>query len=517
MKNLGFVLLLIFGFTVSCKKNTTEIEDRKEKHIIALDSTKIDSFFAKYPKFNQFKPEIVELYKKNDNNYIWYDRKGILDFAEVLYNRVNQIDSEGIESEIPYKKEIDNLFYNNPEDKASLDSELLISSMYFFYTEKVFGGIDLNKSKQTGWFLPREKVSYVSYLDTLLRNPELIKENKSELIGQYYNLRKGLEKYREIEKKGGWETIQTGNGFKPLKENDSSAVVAQVRKRLFIEGYLQNDNGSNKVDSELLKGIENYQNTHRRETDKAITSSLIKELNVPIKERIKTIIVNMERCRWISPDITRAKEFISVNIPSYNLLYIKDGKTELISRVVVGKELNKTVVFSGQMSYIAFSPYWNIPKSITDKEIKPAIEKNPNYLAEHNMEWNGNMIRQKPGPNNSLGKVKFMFPNSNNIYLHDTPAKSLFNRDSRAFSHGCIRVEKARELALAILKDDKNWNTQKIDAAMNANKEQSYTLKSKIPVYIGYFTAWADENGNVSFYEDIYKRDNRLADLLYES
>jgi murein L,D-transpeptidase YcbB/YkuD len=173
------------------------------------------------------------------------------------------------------------------------------------------------------------------------------------------------------------------------------------------------------------------------------------------------------------------------------------------------------VVFSGQMSYIVFAPYWNIPKSIIEKEIKPGMEKNKNYLEEKNMEWNDGNVRQKPGKANSLGLVKFMFPNSNNIYLHDTPAKSLFNKESRAFSHGCVRVEKARDLAVAIMDDQNKMSASEIDKAMNAGTEQSVALKRKIPVYIAYFTASADKNGNVHFYEDVYNRDNRLANMLY--
>jgi murein L,D-transpeptidase YcbB/YkuD len=150
-----------------------------------------------------------------------------------------------------------------------------------------------------------------------------------------------------------------------------------------------------------------------------------------------------------------------------------------------------------------------------EKEIKPDMAKNPNYLADHNMEWHDGRLRQKPGGQNSLGKVKFMYPNSNNIYLHDTPAKSLFNNDDRAFSHGCVRVEKARDLAILITKEDGNWTEAKVDERMNGSKETTYNLKKKIPVYIAYFTAWADENGNVAFFEDIYNRDNRLAGMLY--
>ena len=131
------------------------------------------------------------------------------------------------------------------------------------------------------------------------------------------------------------------------------------------------------------------------------------------------------------------------------------------------------------------------------------------------MEWSDGNVRQKPGPENSLGKVKFLFPNSNAIYLHDTPAKELFNSEDRAFSHGCIRVAKPKELANIILKNDKNWTPAKIEAAMNSGVEYSYQLKNKIPVYIGYFTAWVDTEGTIHFYEDIYKRDERLASLLF--
>jgi murein L,D-transpeptidase YcbB/YkuD len=150
------------------------------------------------------------------------------------------------------------------------------------------------------------------------------------------------------------------------------------------------------------------------------------------------------------------------------------------------------------------------------KEILPAIKKNKKYLSKHNMEWYKGNVRQKPGGNNSLGLVKFLFPNNNNIYLHDTPSKKLFNEEKRAFSHGCIRVEKPKELANLILEGDTNWTPEKIDAAMNKGKESWYTLKNKIPVYIGYFTAWVDNDGAINFYKDIYERDERLAAMLLE-
>jgi murein L,D-transpeptidase YcbB/YkuD len=226
--------------------------------------------------------------------------------------------------------------------------------------------------------------------------------------------------------------------------------------------------------------------------------------------------VNMERCRWIPPDFAKAGVYIVVNIPAFRLTMVRDGKPEFTSPVIVGKNVTKTVIFSGMLSYIVFSPYWNLPASIINKEVKPGMTRNKNYLEAHNMEWNNGQVRQKPGKNNSLGLVKFIFPNSEDIYMHDTPSKSLFARENRAFSHGCIRVEKPRELAIEILKENPAWTPQRIDAAMHAGKESTVTLKSKIPVYIGYLTAWVNDRGEINFYQDVYNRDGRLAQLLME-
>lgn len=522
MKNLKILLAIISIslFTVQCKKkdgetevtSNTEVHDHEDTSI-PIDSTKFAAFFSKHPEFKEFEKEVRKLYSKH-NHYIWHDKGGLIEFADVLHNRVNQMDDEGLAVKVPYKEQLNDIF-DNPRNKPEVDSELMISSMYFYYTKNVLEGLDPSKSKQTGWYLPREKIDYVAYLDTLMQDPKLINKDETGLFSQYYSLKKGLKKYRDIEKKGGWGTIALDEGVKSLKEGDSAAAIVQIRKRLALEGYLKNDSKKAVFDSDLTAALKVYEERHNRVFDSKIGPAIIKEMNVPVSELIKTITVNMERCRWVPPAINNSKEYIAVNIPAYILIYTKDGKPAFRSKVVVGKELNKTVVFSGNMSYLQFAPYWNVPTSILKKEIKPAQAKNPNYMAQNDMEWHNGRVRQRPGPKNSLGKVKFMFPNTNNIYLHDTPAKSLFNKDDRAFSHGCVRVEKARELAVMITGEDGNWSPEKVDAKMNAGKESTYMLKKKIPVYIAYFTAWADENGNVAFFDDIYKRDSRLAGLLY--
>ena len=522
---IGLTVLFLLGFSLTSwycakkedtasKKAATNSKFYYEVVSLSFDSTLVATFYAKYPKLVLYQKQALELYRKNQYTYLWYNKKGRKETAEVIYNKMNNLFEEGVQTKVPYKEILDGLFAKTGA-KPNVEVELFLTNYYFYYTNKVLQGIDSTKIEELGWYLPRKKLSYGQYLDSVLVDPKLI-DNKEQLIGQYYKLKSVLQQYRTIEKNGGWEAIALPADFKSLKPGDSSVLVSQIRKRLFLTKDIASDSKSDVYDESLQEAVLKYKKRNGFSEDYTILPKHIDEMNVPISDRIKTIMVNMERCRWISTDLTKAKEFIVVNIPSYRLTYFKEGKVALVSKVVVGTALNETVIFSGMMSYVVFSPYWNVPKSIRDKEILPAIRRNKNYLAQHQMEWKGEMIRQKPGPNNSLGLVKFLFPNSNNIYLHDTPSKNLFSQEKRAFSHGCIRVEKPKELAKLILQDDPNWTPEKIEAAMNGGKEKWYTLKNKIPVYIGYFTAWVDDDGLMNFHKDIYERDNALANLLLE-
>lgn len=183
--------------------------------------------------------------------------------------------------------------------------------------------------------------------------------------------------------------------------------------------------------------------------------------------------------------------------------------------VVVGKDANRTAVFQADMRYIVFSPYWNVPASILQKEILPAIARNPDYLRQNDMEWHGKGIRQRPGPENALGRVKFLFPNSFSMYLHDTPAKTLFSQEKRAFSHGCIRVSEPRRLAMHLLRNDTAWTAQRIDEAMSAGVERHVRLGRPVPVSIIYLTAWVDDSGRIQFRDDIYQKDERLMEMIF--
>lgn len=482
---------------------------------IPLDSTLIAPFFESYPKLKKYEKELLAIYQSRSFTYVWFDQEGLVVYGNSLYNKVKDIETEGVYSTFPYQEKIDSIYQENTQNAEDHpEMELLFTSLYLYYVSEVYKGIDTSIT-EIGWLLPRKKMSYTALLDSIIADKKLKHKNSSNLFRQYYQLRDALNRFQTLEKNGGWNPIEPEADRKTYQPNDSSEVIQQIRERLFITGEIEHNNKSNIYDEELLVGINKFQLHNGYKSDSIISAKHITALNIPVNEYIKKIIVNMERCRWVPPRLTIEEEFIFVNIPAYKLSLFRNGKLDFDSPVVVGNVMTKTVIFEGMMTYIVFSPYWNIPQSIIRNEVVPGMEKDKNYLSKRNMEWNNGKVRQRPGKNNSLGLVKFIFPNSNSIYLHDSPAKSLFQNEDRARSHGCIRVGKAREMALNILQDDEDWPVERIDKAMNAGKESTCVLKEGIPVYIGYFTAWVDREGQINFYKDVYNRDERLAAMLF--
>jgi murein L,D-transpeptidase YcbB/YkuD len=270
-----------------------------------------------------------------------------------------------------------------------------------------------------------------------------------------------------------------------------------------------------------------------------MNAATLKEMNVPIERRIRQIVLNMERLRWLPEDIER--RYILVNIANFELEVLEADRVIMNMAIVVGKQNQRTSVFSGKMTYIELNPYWNIPQSIAVKEILPKVKKDPAYLAQKRIkvieywrrqerEVNPDKVnwsrlnqdnlkysfRQDFGPGNALGRVKFMFPNKFDIYLHDTPERHLFKRTQRTFSHGCIRIAKPIDLAEYLLKDDLKWDRRKILAEIGKGKRQVLKLQEPIDVHILYLTAWVDHQGEVQFRPDIYQGDAVLMQALQE-
>ncbi|KAF2333696.1 L,D-transpeptidase family protein [Flavobacterium daemonense] len=526
MKNFTFVVILLFGYflnpSFAYSNHHLDFPTDKKNHFIvsapAITSASITAFFKKYSALKDYQTDVAALYKSKAYKSIWYDGNDINEFGYLLYHKLNSTYEEGVHIEIPYKDKLDEVFNEESKSKSKIsdaDTELLLSSMYILYAKHVYQGIDGAEQDKIQWYLPKKKLSYETLLDSIVSNPNLLQENKHVLFSQYYKLQEVLKKYREIEKSKQWTPIYMDNPYQDLRPDATSQTIADVRHRLFIIGDLANDSKSNFYDRELMDGVMKYKIRHALTPNYILSKEHIDQMNEPISDRIKTIMLNMERCRWIPPTLENQDEFVMVNIPSFMLYFVRNGNFDIVSKVFIGTPLTKTVIFSGQIDRIVFSPYWYVPTSIIQNELKLKMAEDKNYLADHGMEWNGGKVRQKPGPENALGLVKFMFPNPNDIYMHDSPSKSLFGFEKRIFSHGCINVEKAKELAVSMMKDYPEWTIDKINDAMSGEKETPFFLKKKIPIYIGYFTAWVTRDGNMNFYPDVYQRDVNLNKLLF--
>jgi murein L,D-transpeptidase YcbB/YkuD len=428
---------------------------------------------------------------------------------------------------------------NNSENTASdlADFDLLMSDAFFYLASHLeLGKVDPTKF-DSKWEITRKapKVNYIELLEAGLQSGSIRKSLES-LYPSFNIYRKGREVIRALDERRksdstDWKPIKID---KTLKVGDSNNSVTSLRKRLIFWSYLSQDSVPDPklYDSAMMAAVQAFQKRNGMEPDGALGKMTVNALNQSPRNLMDKAAVNMERLRWL-PDSLRDSEMILVNIANFHLDYLSKGDTIFSGKVIVGKQYHASPIFSAPMKYIVFSPYWNIPTSIAKNEIIPSIRRNPNYLKQKNMEvvthsgklvdpstvnWSSKsfpyMIRQKPGGDNSLGLVKFMFPNKHSVYLHDTPSKSLFEREDRALSHGCIRLQNPEKLAKILLSDDPFWTDEKIQEAMHQPKEQIVNLNRQIPVVLLYLTFWADSKGQGHFRSDIYSRDGEILAAL---
>jgi len=404
-------------------------------------------------------------------------------------------------------------------DKVSpLQTELYLTGQFFTYVSKVYDNKNIDAT-DLGWFIPKKKYDFIKLVDSVVVSKGKDEDKYFPQNKQYKLLQDEVTKYYNLQKDSTWDTaITLEKPKKKYKLGDSSDAFAQIKHRLFLLGDMPQQDTTKQFDSTFSDGIKSFQRRMGLNETGTVDTATLRELNVPIRDRIKQLIVNLERMRWLPAESD--SNYIVVNIPEFRLYVYDDGHVEFPMNVIVGEEGTGTVIFTGKLKYIVFSPYWNVPASIVKKEIIPEMDKNPNYLEEQNMEITGNVngvpvIRQKPGEKNSLGLVKFLFPNNYNIYLHDTPFKELFSRASRNFSHGCIRLEDAKKMAMYLLQNDSSYTEEKVDSLMHLDHEKWITLKNPIRVSITYFTAWIDQDGKLNFRKDIYGHDDEMARKLF--
>jgi murein L,D-transpeptidase YcbB/YkuD len=348
----------------------------------------------------------------------------------------------------------------------------------------------------------------------------------------YGRLKTALAEYRAIAAAGGWPKVPDGETLRP---GMSDSRVAALERRLAMTGDLQGVSAATApdetadapretpYDGEVVPAVRRFQERHGLAADGVVGRTTLAALNVPVEQRIEQIRASLERARWVLADL--GEEFIVVNIAGFHLYLVRGGNIAWDTRVVVGRPYRRTPVFKAEMTYLVLNPTWTVPPTILREDILPAQRRDAGYLAGRNIDvidgggrsvdpstidWRGQRtfpyrFVQRPGPTNSLGQVKFMFPNDHAVYLHDTPSRELFERASRPFSSGCIRVEDPLMLARLLL--EPAWDAGRIDATLATGRTETVFLPKPVDVLLLYWTAEVDEQGRIVFWPDIYERD----------
>lgn len=534
---LGFLFVLLI--TTGCNNEKTIKNDSSKDTLlqnfsdIFIDSIAVSSFSKLNTNSDSIGWEINKFYKRRNYQFAWFNKEGMTYAVSIFYNQLqnymynfadSSLKNSPLDSLISASQNDEKGFLSNKNNVQQL--ELLLTSTFFRYAKKAYGGETKNLA-DLEWFIPRQKKDYQVELDSLI---DLLKGEKEKMpLNEYYfNLGGQLKKYRDIEKKGGLPVVIFKNRLS-LKAIDS--CLLPLKHYLYLTGDLKRNDSTIVFTDSLMNAIKNFQRRMGLVENGKMDSSMITELNRPIGIRIRQIIINMERLRWM-PEKMEA-DYLLINIPEFKLHVIEGWKEVWASKVVVGQAAKQTTVFKANLSQIILNPYWVVPANIARNEIMPKIKRSPSYLVNYNMEilsgnevidpskinWSENKtaftIRQKPGKNNALGKILFLFPNSFDIYLHDTPSKNLFEESKRAFSHGCIRVAEPERLALYLLRKNTNWSVEKVDKVLKTNTKTTISILPTIPVYITYFTTWVDDTGQLNFRNDVYNLDAKLAKEIF--
>lgn len=523
---LLFLVLLLSNCTRKEEKKVirdTTITPVNAVTKLYVDSVEMEKYIGDQQLEDSAATRLRNFYNSRNFQFAWLSETGLAEQAKVFYELDKNYVTTSGDTTNTDKMLLQRMGELLAKDTvitavtpAMIRLELALTEHFFHFVTVAYAGKLDPAALQ--WYIPRKKLDAVALLDSLVAKKGKEVEDWEPVNRYYKTLNKELTRWYGIQQKGNWTRIDPGK-VKRFKEGDSGVVIVQLKQRLKDFGNLAAGDSSSVFTADMTVAVKKAQKQFGLNQSGMADRTLIAALNVPVEARIQQMLVNLERMRW-TPLFPESR-LILVNIPEYKLHVFENKKEVLNMGIVVGKSATQTVIFSNMLKNIVFSPYWNIPPSIVRAEILPALRRNRSYLAQKNMEQYGfsdglPLVRQKPGNTNSLGRVKFLFPNSYNIYLHDTPAKSLFAEEKRAFSHGCIRLAQPKKLAEYLLPDSSGWTPAKIEKAMSGKKETWVTLKKAVPVFITYFTSWVDKDGLLNFREDLYGHDRKMAAQLFK-
>ncbi|MCJ8166309.1 L,D-transpeptidase family protein [Pontibacter sp. E15-1] len=567
-KYLAASMIAFMGLfsTVSCNQSSSgedgqSITDNlfggKELPQATTDSAFVKNFLKQKPEFKKQEELMFMFYGDRDYKLGWFRDNELVPETEKFLAAMDNATKEGLDPKNYKVVDLNKLLeqYKKTESsdstrlKLQQEIDVALTASYFNYASDFYRGRVNPEDEKVTWDVKKNKIKLHKALQTILKERESTYPyyEFEALHAGYTRLRDKLQVYRALQEAGGWPKIDLGNR-KVLKEGDTAVAVLALRKRLNTDQKINTaDPKMRTYDAKLAKQVKHFQMLNGMAEDGVVGGNTLAKLNIPVEDRIRQIMINMERWRWIPKRMVPKnleQKYIWVNIPEYKMHIYEDPngdpdaerqyKQVMDMRVIVGKTMHSTPIFSDKLEYVVMAPFWNVPNTIVAAEIKPHMLSNPGWLASQNMEvvtrdkarspvspssidW-GNvtesnfsyLVRQKPGQKNSLGTIKFLFPNEYAVYLHDTPADALFNQTSRDFSHGCVRVEYPVELAKYLLKGQSDWNESRIRSTMNGGDETWVTLPNKVQVYIVYFTSWVDEDGEIHFRDDIYGHDKEL-------
>lgn len=492
-----------------------------------LDSIALENYISRQTKNDSFARELRNFYNVRNYQFAWFNSEGLTEEGRGFWSLYDYINDRGdsvkenkaLASRMDTLTEADTLLIST-SDSSFIQTELSLTKEFIKHNSLLQKHIGFTDPYH---LIPVRKIEALELADSILNKNDSISNQRDSASSSdsqgsrpYDLLKQQLRYYYDLSQKGNWLPVAAGT--KKFAKGKSYTAVSAIKKRLSLTGDLKSTDTSLVYTDSLESAIISYKVRHGFDSSATITDSLVSDLNISPIQRVEQILINMNRMKWV-PAIS-SQQLIEVNIPEFMLKVYEENSKALDMKVVVGKEGANTTMFSGDLNQVVFSPYWNIPASIVEEEILPAMKSNPDYLQKNHMEIvkkNDSLpvIRQVPGEHNAMGKAKFLFPNSYDIFFHDTPAKELFAKDKRAYSHGCIRVEDAKKLAEYLLKNDEAWTPEKIQKAMDSGKEQFVAVKKPVPVMITYFTAWVDENGQLNFRDDVYKHDAKTREKMF--
>ncbi len=510
-----------------------------------VESTVMPAEARREPERAEAWREVRDFYRRRGFQPVWLGPKGPLPQARELVTAIGPAGREGID---PRRYGADRLeeLLDQAEKTRSLDApetqqrlaDLDLTLTYTFMTlaQHLAVGRERPSEVDVEWYREARRIDLDKLLAKMLEQPGNLDRALLGLVPsqpEYGRLRDALAQLREIARSGGWPTVPE-EALHAKKGRFEPAVAAALRARLAASGDLAQSEAP-LADGALAQAIAHFQSRHGLDPTGTMDAGTLEAMNVPVEGRIRQITDNMERWRWMPRDL--GDRYIKVNVPDFRLEVVEGGRVVHAQRVVVGKEQSRTPSFSGRMTYLVLNPTWNIPEKIAREEVMPAVARNPDYLASKGIEvvrgWDEDAevldpaeisevgvagsdvrLRARSGEDNPLGKIKFMFPNRFDVYLHDTPADHLFAREERDFSHGCVRLEKPFELASYLLRDDSSQRPEKLQQEIATGETRSVRLPRPIPVHILYWTAWVSDDGQIQFRKDIYGHDETLDEAL---